>query len=106
MLAGNETVLPGIARILEHLFTTAAGHAFIEVDPTADALPLSSPAKISIAWLHRNGKFAGTTRLFQDAIRIVPFAGKPDECFRLRRVRPHSINRWQALSLDPTAAPG
>jgi len=68
VLAGDETALPGIARILEDLPPTAIGHALIEVDTPADKLPLFSPSGISIQWLYRNGKGAGTTTLLQDAI--------------------------------------
>ncbi|MDX3925904.1 MAG: siderophore-interacting protein [Shinella sp.] len=71
ILAGDETALPGIARILEHLPATATGHAFIEVDIPGDKLPLSCPTGISITWLHRNGKAAGTTTLLEDATRSV-----------------------------------
>lgn len=60
--------MPGIARILEYLPATAAGHAFIEIDTPADELPLCSSGGISIQWLYRNGKGAGTTTLLQDAI--------------------------------------
>ncbi|MGV1872643.1 DUF2218 domain-containing protein [Agrobacterium rosae] len=68
VLAGDETALPGIARILEYLPATAVGHAFIEIDTPADELPLCSSSGISIQWLYRNGKGAGTTTLLQDAV--------------------------------------
>lgn len=71
VLAGDETALPGIARILEQLPATATGHAFIEVDLPDDELPLSCPGNIAITWLHRSGKAAGTTSLLQDAILTV-----------------------------------
>lgn len=71
VLAGDETSLPGIARILESLPATATGHAFIEVDSTSDELPLCCPAGMTVRWLHRMGTAAGTTTLLADAISQV-----------------------------------
>jgi NADPH-dependent ferric siderophore reductase len=71
VLAGDETALPGIARILQHLPTTATGHAFLEIDTSVGELPLSCPPGVVITWLHRNGKAAGTTTLLEDALHTV-----------------------------------
>jgi NADPH-dependent ferric siderophore reductase len=81
ILAGDETALPGIARILERLPATATGHAFIEVDTKADELPLRCPAGVSILWLHRNGADAGTTTLLEDALRTVQWPDNPAMTF-------------------------
>ncbi|CUX48557.1 siderophore-interacting protein [Agrobacterium genomosp. 13] len=81
VLAGDETALPGIARILEYLPPMATGHAFIEVDTAADKLPLSSSSGVSIQWLYRNGKAAGTTTLLQDAIRSLRWPECPAGIF-------------------------
>lgn len=71
VLMGDETALPGIARILEDLPATTTGHVFIEVGMPDDTLPLSCPAGMSVHWLSRDGKAAGTTSLLQDAVRSV-----------------------------------
>ncbi|APO76908.1 siderophore-interacting protein (plasmid) [Rhizobium etli 8C-3] len=71
VLAGDETALPGIARILENLPTNVAGHAFIEIDSKADELPLRYPSGVTIHWLHRAGAVSGTTTLLMDAITSV-----------------------------------
>lgn len=81
VLLGDETALPGIARILEHLPGTATGHAFIEVNTRADELPLRCPPGLSITWLHRNGADAGTTTLLEDAVRSVVWPGNWDKVF-------------------------
>lgn len=53
LLAGDETALPAIARILEELPDDARGTALIEVEDTADELPLQAPAGVAVRWLHR-----------------------------------------------------
>jgi NADPH-dependent ferric siderophore reductase len=81
VLAGDETALPGIARILEFISPEARGHAFIEVDTQADELPLKSPSGLTIHWLHRNGAAAGTTSLLQDAVATVDWPQDRQEAF-------------------------
>lgn len=76
VLIGDETALPGIARITEHLPAYAKGHVFIEVDSEADLLPLSCPIGVSLRWLFRKGVPAGHSRLLEDAIRTVQW---PDD---------------------------
>ena len=53
LLAGDETALPAIARILERLPAHTQGVALIEVEDAADELPLKKPADFEIGWLHR-----------------------------------------------------
>lgn len=81
VLAGDETALPGIARILESLSRDATGHAFVEVDGKADELPLECPSGVTIHWLHRNGAAAGTTTLLPDAVRSVLWPKNREEAF-------------------------
>lgn len=71
VLAGDETALPGIARILESLPSHAIGHALIEVDSKADEIPLQCPSGVTIHWLHRAGSGAGATTLLLDSISLV-----------------------------------
>jgi NADPH-dependent ferric siderophore reductase len=81
VLVGDETALPGIARLLENLPVTAAGHAFLEVDTKTDELPLRCPKGMAIVWLHRKGVDAGTTTLLADAVRSVKWPEKLDTVF-------------------------
>lgn len=81
VLVGDETALPGIARILENLPATATGHALIEVDTKADELPLRCPVGMAVAWLHRNGADAGTTTLLEDRIRTIKWPETLDTVF-------------------------
>ncbi len=69
VLAGDETALPGIARILETLPPQARGTACIEIDSFEDQLTLQHPQGIAVHWLYRDGKPAGTTSLLLEALQ-------------------------------------
>ncbi|TWF52380.1 siderophore-interacting protein [Neorhizobium alkalisoli] len=81
VLLGDETALPGMARILESLPADAKGHAFIELDAETDAMPLDCPAGMSVTLLCRNGAAAGTTGLLEQAIRTVDWPKNLREAF-------------------------
>ncbi|MFE1599071.1 siderophore-interacting protein [Methylobacterium sp. ID0610] len=72
LLAGDETALPAIGRILARLPATAAGVAVIEVEDAADEQALVHPEGVALRWLHRNGAAPGTTTLLADAVRAIP----------------------------------
>lgn len=69
LLAGDETALPAIARILEGLPAGTRGTVLIEVQSAADEVPLTLPPSMTLQWLHRGEAPAGTTSLLADAIR-------------------------------------
>lgn len=71
LLAGDETGLPGIARILEGLPAEAAGVALIEVADAAEEQAIAAPPGVQIRWLHRGAAAPGTTTLLADALRQV-----------------------------------
>ena len=71
LFVGDETALPGIARMLEALPATAKGVAIIEVSGESEQQPIRCKADIALRWLHRNGAQAGTTSLLVDATRAV-----------------------------------
>lgn len=77
LLAGDETALPAIGRILERLPATARATVFIEVADAREEQPLPTAASATIRWLHRDGADAGGTTLLADAVRGVdwPEAG-------------------------------
>lgn len=72
LLAGDETALPAIARILERMPRDARGAAFIEVDSAKDEMPLAQPAGVALRWLHRRGAPAGATDLIYQAVASAP----------------------------------
>ncbi len=69
VLAGDETGLPGIARILEQLHGKARGIAFVEIHGPEEIQPLARPTGIELQWLDRKGAPPGTTMLLVDAVR-------------------------------------
>jgi NADPH-dependent ferric siderophore reductase len=78
LLAGDETALPAIARVLEGLPSTASGHAFIEVADSREEIPLTAPSAFAVNWLHRNGASSGSTNLLVDAVRTVHWPNHSD----------------------------
>ncbi|CAM5477408.1 hypothetical protein MAUB1S_08009 [Mycolicibacterium aubagnense] len=81
VLAGDETGLPGIARILENLDGHAQGFAFVEIGGPNEKLPLVHPAAIQLQWLDRQGARPGTTSLLADAVRSVEWPSQLQEAF-------------------------
>ncbi|MGA0561411.1 siderophore-interacting protein [Ancylobacter sp. VNQ12] len=71
VLAGDETALPAIARIIEGLPAGRQVHAFIEVADKAEEQPLAGRAALSIRWLHREGTKPGTTDVLERALRAM-----------------------------------
>ncbi|KYO51072.1 siderophore-interacting protein [Tistrella mobilis] len=71
LLAGDETGLPGMARILEGLPAAVEGVALIEVADAAEEQAIAAPPGVQIRWLHRGAAAPGTTSLLIDALRQV-----------------------------------
>jgi NADPH-dependent ferric siderophore reductase len=71
VFVGDESALPGIARLLESLCSEARGLVFIEVQNAAEELALVKPNEVQLHWLHRAGRPAGTTSLLVDAVRTI-----------------------------------
>ncbi|MVT50312.1 DUF2218 domain-containing protein [Bradyrhizobium yuanmingense] len=110
LLAGDETALPAIARILETLPATATGEAFIEVADRREEFPLVAPAGVAIRWLHRKGRPAGTTQLLVDAVKAVRWPDHQDvfawvacEAQALKALRNH-LRDERKLSRDQLLA--
>jgi NADPH-dependent ferric siderophore reductase len=107
LLAGDETALPAIARIVEELPAGRHATVRIEVGDARDEQPLRSAATLDVRWLHRRGSEAGTTCLLEDAVRDVawPEASVPAfvwagcEYASFRAIRSH-LRRDRNLSRD------
>jgi NADPH-dependent ferric siderophore reductase len=122
LLAGDETALPAIARILEGLPSTASGHAFIEVADSREEILLAAPSGLAITWLHRNGASPGSTNLLVGAVRTVHWPNHSDvfawiacEARAMRAMREHlrktrnlareqylAVAYWNALRREPS----
>ncbi|WP_027058454.1 siderophore-interacting protein [Mesorhizobium loti] len=69
LLVGDDTALPAIGRILEHLPSSTRAEALIEVDGPDDRIALPQGGNIDITWLYRRGREAGTAGLLPTALR-------------------------------------
>ncbi|WP_020178129.1 siderophore-interacting protein [Methylopila sp. M107] len=78
LLAGDETALPAIARILESMPADAKGACLIEVDAAEDEMALRAPAGVSVRWLHRKGASTGEVDLLAAAVAAVPMPDGED----------------------------
>ncbi|KAA0972098.1 siderophore-interacting protein [Aureimonas fodinaquatilis] len=81
ILAGDETALPAIARIVENAAPDAAVTAFIEVDGAADEQQIFCRGQLDLRWLHRNGAAAGTTGMLAAAVKDFTAGGLPEDSF-------------------------
>jgi NADPH-dependent ferric siderophore reductase len=69
ILAGDETALPAIARMIELASPDMKVHAIIEVADRAEEQALACASQnFSIEWLHRNGAEASTAGLLEPAV--------------------------------------
>ncbi|EKF40105.1 Siderophore-interacting protein [Nitratireductor indicus C115] len=73
LFAGDETALPAISRMLEHLPASARGRALIEVQDEREIQSLRTGSAVEVEWLLRGDAEAGTTTLLADAVRAVDF---------------------------------
>jgi NADPH-dependent ferric siderophore reductase len=107
LLAGDETAIPAIARILEGMPREASGVALIEVADAREIQPLVAPEGLEIRWLFREHRHAGESDLLAEAtIAIAPPSDSDIRCWLgaeaeiARRVRHH----WrEVLQLPRTA---
>ena len=76
LLAGDETALPAIGRLLEEMPAGKKIVALIEIADDGERQDLSSQADLDLRWISRDGRPAGTTAVLQDAVTALPF---PDD---------------------------
>lgn len=76
LLAGDETALPAIARILEFLPAEKRGIALIEVDDARSEIELRNNTAIEVTWVHRRGGDHETASPLAEAVRRIRF---PDD---------------------------
>ena len=55
LLVGDETAVPAICAILEHLPANSTGAAYLEVPLSADVLDVEAPPGVQVHWLPRDG---------------------------------------------------
>ncbi len=76
VLIGDETALPAIARRLEELPSGVRASAILEVESAADELPLPSPGRVELRWLHRGALPAGNADGLLAAARDLRLDGR------------------------------
>lgn len=73
VLAGDETALPAIGRMLEEMPAGRKVVALIEIADDAERQHLTTKAELDLRWLSREGRPAGTTSLLVDAVKKLAF---------------------------------
>lgn len=68
LFLADETGLPALARMLEHLPAGTSGLALVEIADAAERQSLTMPEGFSLRWLHRDGAAPGSTSLLTDAL--------------------------------------
>jgi NADPH-dependent ferric siderophore reductase len=97
LVAGDDTAIPAIARLLEELPDNARAQVFVEVAEDSHRLELRLPPHVEVTWLVRGGADAGTTTLLRDAVRNSgwwdgrPFAWLAGEHTAVRDLRRHLV---------------
>ncbi|MFT3944612.1 MAG: siderophore-interacting protein [Ancrocorticia sp.] len=97
LVAGDDTALPAIGRLLEELPKDARAQVFIEVAKDEHRQELRELPGVEVTWLVRDGVEAGTTALLLDTIKSVawwdgrPFAWVAGEQAVVRDIRRHLV---------------
>ena len=101
LLAGDETSLPAISRLLAAAPPSTVGVAFLEVAGPEEEQPLAAPPGIAVHWLHRNGTPPGEGTLLVDAVAALEPPGTDDvfawvgaESAAVRAIRADLRGRW------------
>lgn len=97
LVAGDDTALPAIGRLLDEIAEDARARVFIEIAEHAHRQELRTPPGVEVTWLVREGAEAGTTSLLLDAVRGAdwphgrPFAWLAGEQTTVRDIRRHLV---------------
>jgi NADPH-dependent ferric siderophore reductase len=102
LLAGDETALPAITRILAAAAPDTRGLVLVEVADAAEEQPLAAPAGVEVRWLHRGAVPPGQGTLLADAVAALDPPGQADlfawvaaESAAVRAVRADLRGRWE-----------
>ena len=101
LLAGDETAIPAISRILAAAPATTRGVALLEVAGAAEEQPLTVPDGVAVRWLHRADTPPGESTLLADAVAALQrpdgddvFAWVAAESAAVRTIRADLRGRW------------
>jgi NADPH-dependent ferric siderophore reductase len=101
LLAGDETALPAISRILSAAPPTTTGVALLEVAGPGEEQALAAPSGVDVRWLHRGTTPPGESPLLVDAVAALDrpegddvFAWVAAESAAVRAIRADLRGRW------------
>jgi NADPH-dependent ferric siderophore reductase len=101
LVAGDETALPAISRILAAAPASTRGVALLEVAGSAEEQPLTTPDGVDVRWLHRADTPPGESTLLADAVAALDrpdgddvFAWVAAESGAVRTIRADLRGRW------------
>lgn len=106
LVAGDDTALPAIARLLEELPDDALAQVFVEIAESEHRQELRELPGIEVTWLVRDGAEAGTTTLLLDAVRKAcwwngrSFAWLAGEHAAVRDLRRHLVEEREVPKAD------
>lgn len=105
VLAGDDSAIPAIATILEHLPAGISARVFIEVVDAAEEHPLCPASNAAITWLHRGEDPTRAGALLEAALRELPWPEEPGRVYvaceagAMRRIRRHLLTE-RGMSRD------
>ncbi|RCS61181.1 siderophore-interacting protein [Microbacterium sp. JB110] len=97
LVAGDDTALPAMARLLEEMPEDTRAQVFIEIAEEEHRQELRELPGVEVTWLVRDGAEAGTSTLLIDAVRNCgwwegrPFAWVAGEQTAVRNIRRHLV---------------
>lgn len=97
VLVGDDSAIPAIATILEHLPPAARATVFIEVVDAAEEHKIWAGSNATIHWLHRGENLTKAGSLLESAVRDYDFAANPSRVYvacesgAMRRIRRHLL---------------
>lgn len=97
LIAGDDTALPAIGRLLDELSDEARAQVFVEIAEESHRQQLRELPGVQVTWLVRNGAPSGTVPLLTDAVRNAPwwagqvFAWVAGEQTAVRDIRRHLV---------------
>lgn len=106
LVAGDDTAVPAIARLLEELPSDARAQVFIEVAEDAHYQELRDLPGVEVTWLVRHGAEPGATPLLLDAVRATGwwegpvFAWLAGEQSAVRDLRRHLVEERGVPKVD------
>jgi NADPH-dependent ferric siderophore reductase len=101
LLAGDDTAVPAISRILAAAAPDTEGTALLEVGGPEEEQPMPGPAGVAVRWLHRGAVAPGESTLLPEAVAALDrpegddvFAWVAAESAAVRTIRADLRSRW------------